>query len=839
MSVRREKLTDTVAMNHDLLEPAALNKAASAIEAQYAQLAAPSDFVNLIDAIDDHLELVDDAAASFVSVQLKRHQQELLGVEYARTKLNYTKRQTLALADKFGAASELGGVLTIKVKALDDEITKVSEKLEFVEKVQLLKTTINKAAYAIDHVLYEQGAHCILVILNHVDSLIITSEYAEAVVPLTEIPELPNDVIEKWTNQLCAVFKQRFEAAAESRNVTELTKNFQMFPLIGCHDVGLTCYSQFISRIITDTLKTLLLVVDNSQAAERPGMYSQILINFFESISQMLSQHAALVKKYYGNAMPKVIAKIQGEIDAQIGTIADTFYDNCSIDKCLYDVKEYRYPLLSKRQEELKSAGEYSTIEPQMELIPLTTVGDLVTEFSTIFHHWSLYCRFVTTKYLDGDTEVLDKSNVTKKINTKLLPAYEVLYQYFFRRSLEKAITIEELTPLDPLLQVDPRNKLGDDTPIQQPGDLPVSSVIEDVTLVFNTTIRGCVNSALTSTGKKFILYVTQTLNSDYVNGFFIKNLNDNGPRYNQGLCLVEPEAPEASAAAISRLATPEPAMGFFRGASTALNSVYSSTAMAVNQATAAANPMHTVTANNVKVCNFITYLNSLAMAEEYLQKVVNNIIAELPKFYALAKEEEMMRLALKDDFMDPFTTTATKIIGDSLVNLYNQSIKLRLLTLVTEFLPEQAPDIEDENLNAVRYQQFSIAWYGLINPYSRVLHRKLIFDKLLRLLVVNLSNIIEKKLLNNLRKFKINDLGALKLERDMSHLINQVCRDNYYLRDKFVRVTQIVLLVGMDDDEYQESISHISQEGEFDEELGINWVLTPQERKELRQYRK
>lgn len=260
---------------------------------------------------------------------------------------------------------------------------------------------------------------------------------------------------------------------------------------------------------------------------------------------------------------------------------------------------------------------------------------------------------------------------------------------------------------------------------------------------------------------------------------------------------------------------------------------------MAVNQATAAVNPMHTVTANNVKVTNFITYLNSLAMAEEYLQKVVNNVVADLPKFYGLAKEEEMMRLALKDDFMDPFATTVTKIISDSLVNLYNQSIKLRLLTLVTEFLPEQALEIEDENVNAARYQQFSVAWYGLINPYSRILHRKLIFEKLLRLLVVNLSNIIEKKLLNNLRKFKINDLGALKLERDMSHLINQVCRDNYYLRDKFVRVTQIVLLVGMDDDEYQESISHISQEGEFDEELGINWVLTPQERKELRQYRK
>lgn len=58
-------------MNHDVLDPAALAKAASAIEAQYAQLAAPSDFVNLIDAIDAQLERVDDAVDTFVTFQLK------------------------------------------------------------------------------------------------------------------------------------------------------------------------------------------------------------------------------------------------------------------------------------------------------------------------------------------------------------------------------------------------------------------------------------------------------------------------------------------------------------------------------------------------------------------------------------------------------------------------------------------------------------------------------------------------------------------------------------------------------------------------------------------------
>jgi hypothetical protein len=82
------------------------------------------------------------------------------------------------------------------------------------------------------------------------------------------------------------------------------------------------------------------------------------------------------------------------------------------------------------------------------------------------------------------------------------------------------------------------------------------------------------------------------------------------------------------------------------------------------------------------------------------------------------------------------------------------------------------------------------------------------------------------------LERFRVNDLGALRLERELLVFIAEVCEDNFDLRDKFVRVTQLVLLVGMDDDEYAMSVVADP------EAIGINWVLTPGERKRVRRWR-
>ena len=206
---------------------------------------------------------------------------------------------------------------------------------------------------------------------------------------------------------------------------------------------------------------------------------------------------------------------------------------------------------------------------------------------------------------------------------------------------------------------------------------------------------------------------------------------------------------------------------------------------------------------------------------------------------------------------MDPFTSVSNKIISESLINLYNQLIKNKLLLLVNEFFTD-IPTANNEN-NYVIYSsnnindptiliKFTSNWQSLMKPYLQTLHKTL-WSKLLRLVVVNLTNLLEKKLFMILNKLKINELGAIKLEKDVSYLINEICRDNYYLREKFVRLTQIVLLVGMDDEEYESNqpvtkARETEEDGgegrdDFDDEIGgINWVLTPQERIQIRKYR-
>lgn len=182
---------------------------------------------------------------------------------------------------------------------------------------------------------------------------------------------------------------------------------------------------------------------------------------------------------------------------------------------------------------------------------------------------------------------------------------------------------------------------------------------------------------------------------------------------------------------------------------------------------------------------------------------------------------------------MDPFISISNKILNESLINLYNQSIRQRLITMVNDLVT----DTNDSNYILYSTNQvndpsllirFKSNWSSLTKPYLQTLHQP-VWHKLLRLIVVNLVNLIERKLHLALKKFNINELGSVKLEKDMSFVINEVCEDNYQLREKFVKLTQLVLLVGMDDDEYEESkqpmIEHVKSDDEEEEEeySGIN----------------
>lgn len=822
------------------LDEGVLDNEINILREAYKSSTTPNDIYKLIDAIDLNITKIDTNLDHFVTLKLKNHQQDLNNIELNRvTKLSNTISNSNELLNIFQEANDLGNSLTFKIKSLDEEIGNVNETLNFLTDVQVVRNNINQINYCIEHKDWEKASKCIQEV-RKISPLIVNGKFSSSVIPSTDIPELPADSIDNWCKKLTEIFKDGFLKAAHERDVEELTKYFQLFPLIGREEIGLECYSKFICQVIGEMLKGL---IRNDTESYLAGAFSTICSQLFENISLMLSQHTPLIKRYYEPTYPNsilaIITKIQYEIDSQVNIISDTFYDVRRIEKLVQDINLYRFPLLSYKGEN----DEQEQVVQDNDMISLVEVGDFVSEMSTIFHNWLLYCKFVTFKYFNENGKIDDSvtlpsiivnSNFTRKLAKKYQPTFEVLYTFYMRRGLEKSIMIEELPALETYLQVNSPTKSF---------DVPCSSVIEDLTLILHNTLQNVIDSGNFSTFKTFVSKCFEILQQDLINNFLIKNLNECLPRYNQVLSLSKPGAVSTVSPGNSRSNTPDPGLGFFKGASSALGNVVGSTV---------------ASENSEKLLKFIVYLNTVAMSQEYFERIINNVrggrqnhnqdqvsqIAHLKSSFPFEKDAEKVNFILSNDFLSPFVSITNKIISESIVNVYNQSFKTRLLILINEFLPENAANyiIYSSSMNDTSMLlKISTTWQSMIRPYQQTLHGTLIFKKFLRLVVVNLANLLEKKLHLVLKKFKINELGSIKLEKDLSYFINEVCQDNYLLREKFLRVTQLVLLVGMDDEEYDESLQHANQsksEGGEDEFLGINWVLTPQERNVVRRYR-
>ncbi|KAM9889999.1 hypothetical protein OXX79_011734 [Metschnikowia pulcherrima] len=839
--MEKPKVRPSVSSLFPEISRSALQHRSHEIHEKFRGASSAADLALLVANIDAETASTDVQMRHLVEAATRKHTQQLSAVELSRAKLSGAITNSNELTKVFAAANDLGHSLTSKIRALDSEIENVNKTLAFVTDTQALKNNIGQIQYAIEKARWSEAAHCIHTINHELMSDLVTGKFASAVVPSSNIPELPKTAIDVWVTQLTETFSALFADAAKRRSVTEISEIFRLFPLIDQPEVGLKCYAKFICSIITDTSRTL--IKSATQKEKKPGIYASATASLFESVSTMLSQHTPLITKHYAHSYPQaivfVVSKIQREIDSQIGTIADTFYDLSRVEKTLSEIALHKFNALKKR---LAGAESQPGEVLDTDLTSIVEIGDLINEFAAILHHWSLYCRFVTVKYFQAPEtskkeglklpDLLAASNFEKKIRAKYLPAFETLYTFYVRRSLEKAITIEELPPLEPFLA-------ASKSPVP-PEHAPISSIIEDITLVFNSTLRNVLDSAQPAAVRVFVTDTFKTVRNDLISGILQKALTDNQPRYNNTLSLIEENAAASTSVtpSITRSGTPAPESmgGFFKGASSAFGNVVGTGSAIVS----AANPV--ATGNNPKLMAFIVYLNTVAAGQEFFEQIVQNFTVRNPHYlksnYPFGHDEEIVSHLINTEMYDTFVSTTSPVIKQSLLMLLNQSIKNKLSTMVSDCFPDAGEENYMVHSSATlndpaTMSRFKQDWDLLIRPYRQTLHATL-FEKLLRLIVVNAANMIEKRLVAVLKKFRINELGALKLDKDLSFIINEVCEDDYELREKFVRVTQLVLLVGMDNEEFEMSSYH----GGDEDESGINWVLTPLERKQIRRLR-
>jgi hypothetical protein len=136
--------------------------------------------------------------------------------------------------------------------------------------------------------------------------------------------------------------------------------------------------------------------------------------------------------------------------------------------------------------------------------------------------------------------------------------------------------------------------------------------------------------------------------------------------------------------------------------------------------------------------------------------------------------------------------------------------------------------DEDPDSLNDLVARRFEHSWDAMMKPIQRLMTPKT-FSKLLDRTANHLAKVLEKRMWSF--GGKMNILGASRMERDFSGIVGVVARGGKYaIRDVFARVTQVAMLVNMEDEEWE---ALVEEERGGEEEMA--WVLTLDERTRAR----
>ncbi|CAD0028725.1 unnamed protein product [Aureobasidium pullulans] len=118
---------------------------------------------------------------------------------------------------------------------------------------------------------------------------------------------------------------------------------------------------------------------------------------------------------------------------------------------------------------------------------------------------------------------------------------------------------------------------------------------------------------------------------------------------------------------------------------------------------------------------------------------------------------------------------------------------------------------------------QFTLPIKRILTPHT--------YDLLISTTISYLARALEKRIWSYYGR--VNELGAAKLERDISGIVNAAVKGGKYaLRDAFVRCTEMTLILNMEEDEWEE-VRGLGVEEQ--REQGMEWHLDASERARTR----
>ncbi|EFQ98987.1 oligomeric Golgi complex component 4 [Nannizzia gypsea CBS 118893] len=720
-----------------------------------------------------------------------------------------------------GAASS-AHTLSSAVRRLDLEQSRVRSILDMVGQVAELKACVLGVAGSMGASQNWEMAASYMHRASKIPEDVVNSPFAAEIVPTAEVPDTPSVTLSSAAESLCALFLREFEHAVKENDGAKITRFFKLFPLIGKSDVGLDVYGRYVCQGVAARARSNLNAGTGGAQAKDDFFYANALTRLFEHIAQIVDAHGALVERHYGpGKMGRVVERLQVEADVQGGIILESWAEERHVDRRLTDIKSYAFTFLVQSflpgargaAGTPRSNSPASWDTPQRnsedEGVDMKEIDSILNEISVMLGRWSLYGRFLASKCRedgadDDDLELpsfLTGSPLSQKVDTKLLSPYNAMTTFFLRRSVEKAFQLDE-APVD--LTLDLRKPLVSNSP-------HITSVVDDIMYIVNKVIQQTLATSQRSAVTSVVPTIARVLGADFIGMVHRKMRDETHPR---------PVVPGGQPPAAT-------------------------------------------------VVSFLVLVNNLDVAVDYLERIVKrhmestdtggdvtsdaNAQPRISMLFPLADDAQVVLSTLRS-LSATFTSKAQDLIGDGIQVIFNNVLKSRLRPILadafrdTEYQPQDGEGedgagaaasvaVEDDVLmhhheaghQSLVRQRFAAGWRDLMLPIARILTGNT-FDRLLGVTLASLSRLLEKRLWSY--HGRVNALGTTRLERDVTGIIAAAVdvaesqgqhphsapgerggggssiggrAGRYRHRETFARCAQIVMIMGMEEEEWEE----------------------------------
>ncbi|TNY17793.1 COG4 transport protein-domain-containing protein [Rhodotorula diobovata] len=704
------------------------------------------------------------------------------------------------MAGEIGAVAETAERVGAKVRGLDQEQSRVKECIEMVQAVQDLKSTIASVDINMQKHDWEAATRC-MQRATAIDPAIVSSTFADAVVPTADLPSAPTATLAQLRASLLDTFLTSFRAAAESNDTNNINRFFKLFPMIEEEDKGLEVYAQWVADIVRAKTGAL------SSKSQSPTHFSVLLTSLFEAIALIISQHQPVVEKYYGEGkMLSVAGSLMSETDKLGLRVVANWEDERRIRRRVADAHAHRFASADAEAYARKPLPPKPGSSPMGQQgafdAPQASEGDLdpreadaiLTELTMMSGRWQLLRRFLygslkvpiaappsnsdgATATLDppvpskapevpapaadeADLAVVEDSELGKALTKQLRDAYMPLEVWYLRTAIERAHQMDEPD--------------FSSTPY-------LSSSLDDTFYIVKKTLHRVVSTASVSNLVGMCKEMRIVLERDVAEVWKAR---------------IEGAFKDLAANAQSQSAIGGMAVTGMAGM-----------AQLGGRAREEERETRERDARNV----YIVYLNNLDTAASYTSRLLAELSASdaLGSAFFLFTELDRARtsFALLRSSEDKFRA----VLKSGLDHLFNQLVRPKLRPLLSDVYKDVSYKLDDDAYNEAEYRddvrkRFVKAWDALLSGYKDSLTEgnfNLFFSTAVNVLVRPWESMI--------RGMKFTELGALRLDRDirtiLSYLSSQASFASGSLRESFSRLQQIATLLTLDSPEEAEEV--------------------------------